>query len=199
MQVVVPKSIKAIVLLNLQSYAGGRDLWGLKDTAKDQAKGWQVPIFNDGLIEVKVIIPRTCSSTMSLPTIPQEALKYAQDEAFQRQYRAVLKTPIEESPCTAGHSITMLHKDAALQVVGLQGGYHTAAVMGGVNSKVHAKRLAQASEVLIELQGESRSIGDRETSQASFRQPCLNVIPEEARLTLLCCVQLQGQPREMRL
>ena len=57
MQVVVPKSIKAIVLLNLQSYAGGRDLWGLKDTAKDQAKGWKVPIFNDGLIEVKSILP----------------------------------------------------------------------------------------------------------------------------------------------
>lgn len=41
----------------------------------------------------------------------------------------------------------------AVQVVGLRGGYHTAAVMGGVNSKVHAKRLAQASEVLIELKG----------------------------------------------
>lgn len=54
MQVVVPKSVKAIVLLNLQSYAGGRDLWGLKDTAKDAAKGWKVPIFNDGLIEVTV-------------------------------------------------------------------------------------------------------------------------------------------------
>ncbi len=51
-EVVVPSSVKALVLLNLQSYAGGRDLWGLKDTNKDQAKGWQVPIFNDGLIEV---------------------------------------------------------------------------------------------------------------------------------------------------
>ncbi len=39
-QVVVPKSVKAIVLLNLQSYAGGRDLWGLKDVSKDQAKGF---------------------------------------------------------------------------------------------------------------------------------------------------------------
>lgn len=55
---VVPKSVKAIVLLNLQSYAGGRDLWGLKDTGKDQAKGWKVPIFNDGLIEVH---PDLCS------------------------------------------------------------------------------------------------------------------------------------------
>ena len=53
-QVLVPKSVKAIVLLNLQSYAGGRDLWGLKDIAKDKAKGWKVPIFNDGLIEVNI-------------------------------------------------------------------------------------------------------------------------------------------------
>lgn len=50
-EVVVPKSVKALVLLNLQSYAGGRDLWGLKDSNKDEKKGWKVPIFNDGLIE----------------------------------------------------------------------------------------------------------------------------------------------------
>lgn len=36
----------------LQSYAGGRDLWGLADTANDSRKGWRQPIFNDGLIEV---------------------------------------------------------------------------------------------------------------------------------------------------
>lgn len=46
-------AIKALVLLNLQSYGGGRDLWGLQDVARDKAKGWQVPIFNDGLIEVR--------------------------------------------------------------------------------------------------------------------------------------------------
>ena len=35
--------------------------------------------------------------------------------------------------------------------MGLKSGYHTALVMGGVNSKIHAKRLAQACEVKIEL------------------------------------------------
>ena len=53
-EVALSKSIKALVVLNLQSYAGGRDLWGLKDSNKDAAKGWKVPIFNDGLIEVRV-------------------------------------------------------------------------------------------------------------------------------------------------
>lgn len=47
------KHIKALVVLNLQSYAGGRDLWGLRDPKRDAAKGWQTPIFNDGLIEVR--------------------------------------------------------------------------------------------------------------------------------------------------
>ena len=130
-QVVVPKSVKAIVLLNLQSYAGGRDLWGLKDISKDQAKGWKVPIFNDGLIEASllfcILLPQStyvCNGELSVW------------EVHGRSWQEV-----------------SLMMEAVFQVVGLQGGYHTAAVMGGVNSKVHAKRLAQASEVLIELQG----------------------------------------------
>ena len=67
----VPSSVKAIVVLNLQSYAGGRDLWGLKDTAKDAQRGWRTPIFNDGTIEVGALLPTCCrlpeagSSTVS--------------------------------------------------------------------------------------------------------------------------------------
>ena len=56
-EVVVKKGVKALVLLNLQSYAGGRDLWGLKDHKKDEQKGWKNPIFNDGLIEVLLMLP----------------------------------------------------------------------------------------------------------------------------------------------
>lgn len=52
-EVVIPKSIKALVVLNLQSYAGGRDLFGLNtDTQKLHSKGYEKPIFNDGLLEV---------------------------------------------------------------------------------------------------------------------------------------------------
>ena len=53
-EVKLGRGIKALVVLNLQSYAGGRDLWGLRDPARDAAKGWQTPIFNDGVIEVCV-------------------------------------------------------------------------------------------------------------------------------------------------
>ena len=48
----IPSSVKAIVLLNLQSYGGGRDIWGLADSAKDTRRGWKTPIFNDGMFEV---------------------------------------------------------------------------------------------------------------------------------------------------
>lgn len=37
------------------------------------------------------------------------------------------------------------------QVVGLRNGWQTAAVMSGVSTKIHAKRLAQATEVFLEL------------------------------------------------
>lgn len=50
--VTIPSSVKAIVLLNLQSYGGGRDIWGLADNNKDTQRGWKTPIFNDGMFEV---------------------------------------------------------------------------------------------------------------------------------------------------
>lgn len=36
-------------------------------------------------------------------------------------------------------------------MVGLRNGWQTAAVMSGVSTKIHAKRLAQATEVVLEL------------------------------------------------
>jgi diacylglycerol kinase (ATP) len=47
---VVPPSIKALVLVNLQSYAGGRNIWG--EQASKQEGRWRQPSFSDGLIEV---------------------------------------------------------------------------------------------------------------------------------------------------
>ncbi len=38
-----------------------------------------------------------------------------------------------------------------MQVVGLRNGWQTALVMSGISTKVHAKRLAQATEVVLEL------------------------------------------------
>ena len=62
-QVAMSRDIKALVVLNLQSYAGGRDLWGLRDPQRDAAKGWQTPIFNDGFIEVCCELSRCLNAT----------------------------------------------------------------------------------------------------------------------------------------
>lgn len=45
-----------------------------------------------------------------------------------------------------------------MQVVGLKNGWHTGAVMGGVSTKVHAKRLAQASAIRMELKAHGEAI-----------------------------------------
>lgn len=44
----LPPNVKALVVLNLQSYAGGRNLWGPQPDSKNRAK----PSVNDGLLEV---------------------------------------------------------------------------------------------------------------------------------------------------
>jgi len=49
----IKDDVRAIVLLNLQSYAGGRQLWGAAPlTKKDHVKGLKEPSYNDGLVEV---------------------------------------------------------------------------------------------------------------------------------------------------
>ena len=62
----IPSSVKAIVLLNLQSYGGGRDIWGLADSAKDTRRGWKTPIFNDGMFEVHTLLQRLVSQALLL-------------------------------------------------------------------------------------------------------------------------------------
>lgn len=53
----IPSSIKALVFVNLQSYGGGRNIWGERVSSK---KHFQPPAVNDGLIEVR-ITPQLCS------------------------------------------------------------------------------------------------------------------------------------------
>ncbi|KAG2450538.1 hypothetical protein HYH02_005039 [Chlamydomonas schloesseri] len=49
----IPKGVRALVVLNLQSYAGGRNLWGPYTTEADEKKlGFKKPKYNDGLLEV---------------------------------------------------------------------------------------------------------------------------------------------------
>ncbi|DBA86900.1 hypothetical protein WJX79_000527 [Trebouxia sp. C0005] len=53
-EIIVPSSVRAIVMINLQTYMGGRDLWGLHDhhMPEEQVKNLKKPIFDDGLLEI---------------------------------------------------------------------------------------------------------------------------------------------------
>jgi hypothetical protein len=51
---VVPPEVKAVVLVNLQSYGGGRNIWGPKMTQQSvQKHGWKEPMPNDNMLEVR--------------------------------------------------------------------------------------------------------------------------------------------------
>lgn len=85
-EVVIPKSIKALVVLNLQSYAGGRDLFGLSTrTARLRSKGYEKPIFNDGLLEVRRVCGSECGAKNS--------------EACSRQHILRAAPPIPKAQC----------------------------------------------------------------------------------------------------
>ena len=51
---VIPNSVRAIVMINLQTYMGGCDLWGMHEhhMPEEKAKNLKKPIFDDGLLEV---------------------------------------------------------------------------------------------------------------------------------------------------
>ncbi len=51
-ELTVPSSISAIILLNLQTYGGGRDIWGVKNKKNLAKKQFKPPSCDDGLIEV---------------------------------------------------------------------------------------------------------------------------------------------------
>lgn len=51
-EVNLPSSLRAIILLNLQSYAGGRNPWGLPPPEETEKEGWVSATPNDGVIEI---------------------------------------------------------------------------------------------------------------------------------------------------
>ena len=76
----VPKDVRALVVLNFQSYSGGKDIWGLHDHRwpDEKAKGLKKPIFDDNCIEVSLhhslcphsLSPHSLSLTVTSLTIP---------------------------------------------------------------------------------------------------------------------------------
>jgi hypothetical protein len=79
----VPPSVRALVLVNLQSYAGGRNIWGEASEASRRKHGWHEPTPDDGLIEVGWVMGgacRECHMDMPAPAHPTTRLSYCQGQ-----------------------------------------------------------------------------------------------------------------------
>ena len=97
-----------------------------------------------------------------------------------------------------------------LQAVGLQSGYHTAIVMGGLNYKVHGLRLAQANEMQLELKahGQGPKGAAATTHMQLDGEPWVQELPQGGDATpmqvsctslhpgqsLNCCITPQVKP-----
>eukprot|EP00884_Botryococcus_braunii_P016317 jgi/Botrbrau1/3369/Bobra.0337s0010.1 len=102
----IPHSVRALVILNLQSYGGGRDLWGLRcDTKEDRAKGWSQPIFNDGLFEVVGLKSGWHSAVVMAGVFPRI---HAKRLAQARDLRILLRAT---GPTTDDHGVTYMQID----------------------------------------------------------------------------------------
>ena len=50
----MPAAVKALVVINLQSYGGGRNIWGERmKPEKAKARGFVKPSVDDGMVEVR--------------------------------------------------------------------------------------------------------------------------------------------------
>ncbi len=118
-EVKIEHRVKALVVLNLQSYGGGRDVFGLGSSPDSLArKGFQVPIFNDGYLEVRQHQTPSARSralhaagAISAPEQPacgtQDHVYYAvaEDEMYDCLIHACSIDTRVRSPC--GKALTM--------------------------------------------------------------------------------------------
>ena len=120
-----------------QSYGGGRDIVGLgDDTLLKGAQFKRAPIFDDGLIEVPAPCSPFCVLAFPCVLLPGGRARAPRTLAPHRLRSRPSAPP---PPCLIW------------QVVGFGSGWHAAAAMSQVSSKLHAVRLAQCCEVELTL------------------------------------------------
>ena len=206
-EVTLSRRIKALVVLNLQSYGGGRDVFGLDSSPEAlEREGFQTPIFNDGHLEARPLVnehspqhlrehwgnalhthhararirfqPRPNRSLnlhkppplLQLPIGCEHRLPVStcrlQHKCHREPAFSVLRTGLPVGMTTKQCILAcalqrfflyhVLSRCSARpvswlrQVVGLKGLLHTGVVLSG-KTKMHGVRLAQGSEIKLEL------------------------------------------------
>ena len=176
----LPRGVKAVVLLNLQSYAGGRDVWGLKDqrppravrarerAAKKEAKRAEKEAKRAEKEEARKEKRGKVPGGAGRPTTPPATLAAPPAAAAGAPPPPPPPPPSSSSPApvsspspslphvpadgSAGWSPPIFN-DGLIEVVGLRSGWHAGLAMSGLFRRIHAKRLAQASDVELVIQG----------------------------------------------
>uniref|UniRef100_A0A7S0RL32 Diacylglycerol kinase n=1 Tax=Chlamydomonas leiostraca TaxID=1034604 RepID=A0A7S0RL32_9CHLO len=99
-ELAIPPGVKALVVLNLQSYAGGRNLWGTSPTTKGEAAGESAsrrlkePAYNDGLLEVVGLTNGYhTAAIMATKGTPVHAMRLCQAAGIKLELRAQYSRP----------------------------------------------------------------------------------------------------------
>ena len=172
----LPPDVKAVVLLNLQSYAGGRDVWGLRDqrppkaararerAAKKEAKKAERDAKKAERDAKKRRgggganggeRPTTPPATLAAPpATAEQTARHASSSSFSSSPSPAPSPSVPAIPAdgSLGWSPPIFN-DGLIEVVGLRSGWHAGLVMSGLFAKIHAKRLAQASDVELTICG----------------------------------------------
>eukprot|EP00850_Spirogloea_muscicola_P023901 SM000402S15229 [mRNA] locus=s402:16795:19941:- [translate_table: standard] len=146
----LPPTFRSVIILNLQSYAGGRDPWGKPHTKQ--------------LDKVLALLPPGCSACCTLLVQGSDSRL-----AHQAVFHAGGLDGYGGWPLIAQNSwVEARVNDGLLELVGLRGGWHTVVVMW---KWTHATRLAQARAVRFELHGEVRKRAYLQIDGEPWQQP----------------------------
>jgi len=148
----LPVGVKGVAVLNLQSYAGGSDHWGLRDgtppppgtvagcgglgpgAAVARSEDVWIPGEGSGLpapaeVEAAPVSPAGPGLVPPLPPPPPAA------------------TTTQPAPSWS----QPIFNDGLVEVIGFKSGWHFGLTMAGLSPRLHAVRLAQAAEVELEV------------------------------------------------
>jgi len=174
----LPKGVRVVALLNLQSYAGGRDIWGLRD-GRGAAPGGVPParglfsrLFSrrrpaaapgaaddlvtpdDGFADASAV-----AGTQPPPPPPPPPPPRAPPGS---------RPPADPAPRPGASPIGAdgwdppIFNDGLIEVVGLRSGWHAGVAFTGLFRGVHGARLAQATAVELSFSGPEGGHGGSE-------------------------------------
>ena len=148
----IPRGVKGIAVLNLQSYAGGSDHWGLRDASPPPPGA----VCGGGGLGPGAAVARSedvwlpAEGVSGLPAGGGQPAVPPAAGATAAPPPPPLQPPPSSSPACWSQPI---FNDGLVEVIGFKSGWHFGLTLAGLAPGVHAVRLAQAAEVELEVRG----------------------------------------------